>query len=107
MKTNLRKTIFNPEDKLAERKEETKEELTKYYLEFLPYEKADVARSNKFKFDTSCKKWYTTDEKHPLLNEFKKKVVDFATFRKQNFLFFDPEKTEWYIYTSNEMFISV
>jgi hypothetical protein len=106
MKTNLKKTIFNPDDKLAESKEEKKNEVTKYYLECIPYEKADVARSNKFKFDTDCKKWYTTDENHPLLNEYKKKVIDFTSFRKQNFLFFDPEKKEWYTYSSNEMFIN-
>lgn len=109
MKSNLKKTIFNPDDKLAESKEtkeETKEETKKYYLEFIPYEKADIARANKFKFDPTCKKWYTTEENHSLLNEFKRKAIDFKQFQKQNFLFFDHEKKEWYTYTSNEMFKS-
>ena len=103
MKSNIKKTIFNPEDKLAETKEETKE-VTKYYLELIPYEKADIARKNKFKFDVNNKKWYTTDENHPLLNDFKKKVIDFTAFRKENFLYFDGEKKEWYTYSSNELF---
>jgi hypothetical protein len=107
MKSSLRKTIFNPDDKLAEKKEETKEETNKYYLEFIPYEKRHLASQNKFKFDADLKKWYTTDENHPLLNEFKKKVIDFTSFRKQNALFFDPEKKEWYTYSSNEMFKTV
>jgi hypothetical protein len=104
MKTNLRKTIFNPDDKLAESKEEKKNEVVKYYLEFIPYEKRQLASQNKFQFDTDCKKWYTTDENHPLLNEFKKKVIDFSQYRKENFLFFDPEKKEWYTFSSNEVF---
>lgn len=122
MKTNLKKSIFNPEDKLAESKPETthsksellpqkalpvvepKEETQKYYLELMPYEKADIARKNKFKFDVITKKWYTTDENHPLLNEFKKKVIDFTSFRKQNNLYFDGDTKEWYTYSSNEMF---
>ena len=101
MKSNLKKTIFNPEDKLSETKEA---EVTKYYLELMPYDKADIARKNKFKFDVNNKKWYTTDENHPLLNDFKKKVTDFTAFRKENFLYFDGEKKEWYTYSSNELF---
>ena len=104
MKTNLKKSIFNPEDKLAESKPEPKEETQKYYLELMPYEKADIARKNKFKFDVVTKKWYTTDENHPLLNEFKKKVIDFTSFRKQNNLYFDGDTKEWYTYSSNETF---
>ena len=103
MNSNLKRTIFNPQDKLAEQKED----LNKYYLEFLPYDKKDEAKKNNFKFDVDLKKWYTTDEKHPLLNEYKKKVIDFTKFRKQNFLFFDPENKEWYTYSSNEMFKNV
>ena len=78
MKSNLNKTIFNPEDKLAESKPDSKEETQKHYLELIPNEKADIARKNKFKFDVTTKKWYTTDENHPLLNEFTKKVIDFT-----------------------------
>ena len=104
MKTNLKKSIFNPEDKLAESKPEPKEEIKKYYIDVMPYEKADIARQNKFKFDVTNKKWYTTDENHPLLNEFKKKVIDFTSFRKQNNLYFDGDTKEWYTYSSNETF---
>ena len=98
----MKKTIFNPDDKLAESKDDTK----KYYLEFIPYDKADIARTNKFKFDPTCKKWYTTDENHTLLNEFKRKVIDFKQFQKQNNLYFDHENKEWYTYSSNELFKS-
>jgi len=70
----------------------------------MPYEKADIARKNKFKFDVNTKKWYTTDENHPLLNEYKRKVIDFTSFRKQNNLYFDGDTKEWYTYSSNEMF---
>ena len=125
MKSNLKKTIFNPDDKLSESKPETthlkselllqkaslvvepKEETQKHYLELIPYEKADIARKNKFKFDVTNKKWYTTDENHPLLNDFKKKVIDFTSFRKQNNLYFDGDTKEWYTYSSNEMFKNV
>ena len=101
MKSNLKKTIFNPEDKLSETKEA---EVTKYYLQLMPYNKADIARKNKFRFDTTNKKWYTTDENHVLLNDFKKKVIDFAQFRKENNLYFDGDTKEWYTYSSNELF---
>ena len=100
MSSNLKKSIFNPEDKLAEKKEDTK----KFFLELIPYEKADIARKNKFKFDVTTKKWYTTDEKHPLLNDFKRKVIDFTQFRKEKFLYFDRDNKEWYTYESNDMF---
>ncbi len=100
MNSNLKKSIFNPEDKLAEKKEDT----NKFFLELLPYEKADIARKNKFKFDVNTKKWYTSDEKHPLLNDFKRKVIDFTQFRKENFLYFDGDNKEWYTYESNDMF---
>ena len=103
MKSNLKKTIFNPDDKLAESKEQSNE-ITKYYLELMPYNKADIARKNKFRFDTNNKKWYTTDENHPLLNDFKKKVIDFTQFRKENNLYFDGDTKEWYTYSSNELF---
>jgi hypothetical protein len=39
MKSNIKKTIFNPDDKLAESKD-IKEETKKYYLEFIPYDKS-------------------------------------------------------------------
>jgi hypothetical protein len=106
MKSNIKKTIFNPDDKLAESKD-IKEETKKYYLEFIPYDKSNIARTNKFLFDPTCKKWYTTDENHPLLNEFKRKAIDFKQFQKQNHLFFDHENKEWYTYSSNEMFKTV
>jgi hypothetical protein len=97
MNTNIKRTIFNPEDKLSEKQQ-------KYYLELMPYEKANIARNNKFKFDVETKKWYTNDKDHPLLNDYKKKVIDFSQYKKENFLFFDPEKKEWYTFSSNEVF---
>ena len=100
MNNKLKKSIFNPEDKLSE----SKEDIKKYFLDLLPYEKADIARKNGFKFDVNTKKWYTFDENHQLLNNFKRKVIDFKQYRKENFLYFDGDTKEWYTYSSNETF---
>ena len=60
----------------------------KYYLEMLPYERSDTPKKNGFKFDMDCKKWYTFNESHPLLKDFKKVIVDFKEFRKDHFFIF-------------------
>ena len=77
----------------------------KFYLEMLPYEKSNIPKTNGFKFDISTKKWYTNDEDHPLLDEYKKVYINFKSFRKENFLFFDNDTKQWYTYSSNPLFI--
>lgn len=98
MEDNIKKTIFNPSDKLSERTDK------KFYLEFIPYDKSNDARKNGFKFDPDNKKWYTLDESHHLLNKYKKSFIDFNRFKKENSIFFDTETKQWYTYTGNDYF---
>ena len=76
----------------------------KYYLELLPYDKAYIAKSNNFKFDMVTKKWYTHDENHPLLQDFKKVFIDFKKFKKENYLYFDNDSKQWYTFSDNKLF---
>ena len=91
-----RNSIFNPKDKLSEKK--------KYTLDVLPYEHAHIAKSNNFKYDPIQKMWYTLDEEHILLKDYKKSYIDFNKFKKENKLVYDSENQQWFTYSSNNIF---
>ena len=48
--------------------------------------------------------WYTLDEEHILLKDYKKSYIDFNKFKKENKLVYDSENQQWFTYSSNNIF---
>ena len=67
---------------------------TTYYLEHVPNleEYKAIVRKNKCKYDPHIYKWYTSDIKCPMIQDFSKKYIDFWGFMNDLGISYDEEK---------------
>ena len=99
MSDQVKTTIFNPKDKSGEIPPPFK---PKIYLDYVPQKSKLVVKNNKCKYDVDTHKWYTLDEKSPMIHDFTKKNINFWEFMNDIGVQFDKETKQWYTYKSND-----
>ena len=97
MNTNLKTSIFNPEDKLSERIET--ETL------YVPFDEKDNAKEQGAKWDPANKSWVCDIQNQSLIEKYKKRYIQVLykdkDNAKENGCKWDQESKKWYTYNSN------
>ena len=97
MNSNLKTSIFNPEDKLSERIEtET------LYVQFV---EKDSAKELGARWDPATKSWVCDIQNKSLMDKYRKRYIEVEykdkDYAKENGCKWDQECKKWYTYNSN------
>ena len=97
MNTNLKTSIFNPEDKLSERYEA--ETL------YVPFAEKDNAKELGARWDSTNKCWVCDIQNKSLMEKYKRRYIEIQykdkDNAKQSGCKWDQECKKWYTYNSN------
>ena len=100
MDSNLKTSIFNPEDKLSERKETE--------ILYVPFEQKEDAKKLGAKWDKENKYWYCDNNNESLIEKYKIRYVNISyddkDDAKENGCKWDQDNKKWYTYNSNTVY---